>query len=98
MTRLHSKAAILAHPCPHCRTIPGIDCRSTTNRNVRPHVQRINAAKRAASPGDCPACGMSLVTTKGSLCNTITHIGTGTFECGPTSEALADYLAGKTSR
>lgn len=78
---LHNKPAILAHTCPGCRANPGDPCRSKMRRKTKPHILRINVAKRAASPGTCPACGAELTTTKGSLSNTISHVGTGRFDC-----------------
>lgn len=98
MTTLHNKPAILAHPCPHCRAVAGDPCRTSTRRKTKPHVLRINAAKRAAAPGPCPACGMELVVTTDRLGRTITHTGTGSFGCGPTKKALHDQLAGKANR
>lgn len=97
-TTLHNKPAILAHTCPGCRANPGDPCRSKMRRKTKPHVLRINVAKRAAAPGDCPACGMGLVITRDRLGSTITHTGTGSFGCGPTIDAFNDYLAGKANR
>lgn len=99
MTTLHNKPAILAHPCPHCRAIPGQPCRSKVRRKTKPHMLRINAAKREAAPGECPACGMQLTITNRKPGHIATiHIGTSTFDCGPTKEEFHDYLNRKTSR